>query len=108
MALWERRDYFKTATLGTNTELDYLTTNLHKMNLRSIEFFIVDAATEHRPDLISLKFYGNYNMGWLIGFHNDIEDMIGGFPIGTKLGIPSIEEYYRFNNRNTRARDGRI
>lgn len=109
MALWERQYYYKTAKTELETiELDYLSSNLHKLKLETVEFFIVDAATENRADLISLKFYGNYHFGWLIGMHNDIEDLTLGFPLGTKIGIPSIDDYYRFHNRNTRTRDERI
>lgn len=109
MALWERQFYYKTSKTDLETtELDYLSSNLHKLNLETVEYFIVDAATENRPDLISLKFYGSYHFGWLIGIHNNIEDLTLGFPIGTRVGLPSIDEYYRFHNRNTRTRDERI
>ena len=108
MALWERQFYFKEATTENTKELDYLTGNFNKMRLETVDHFVVDAATENRPDLISLKFFGNYHFGWLIGMHNDIENLVTGFPIGRKIKLPSIDEYYRFNNRNARTRDERI
>lgn len=108
MALWERQYYYDAIRTDVDTvELDYLTTNINKMDLETVDYFTVDAATENRIDLISLKFYGNYHFGWLIGLHNNIEDITNGFPIGTRVALPSIDEYYRFYNRNTRIRNGR-
>lgn len=109
MALWEREFYYNVEKVGDESkELDYLTSNLHKLKMDTVEFFMVDAVTENRPDLISLKFYGNYNFGWLIGIHNDIENLVTGFPIGTKIAIPPLDSYYRFHNRNTRKHNERI
>lgn len=109
MALWEREYYYKLANVDDRSlELDYLTSNLHRMNLETVDWFIVDAVTENRADLISLKFFGNYHFGWLIGMHNDIENLVTGFPIGKKVAIPSLDDYYRFYNRNTRAHYDRI
>lgn len=108
MAIWERQFFYNHLDTDVGTrEMDYLDTNLNKIELETVDYFTVDAATENRPDLISLKFYGSYHFGWLLGIHNDIEDLTSGFPIGRRIALPSVDEYYRFYNRNTRTQYGR-
>lgn len=100
MSIWRRGHFYKKTEDGN--EYDYLTSELHNMKLGTVEVFMIDAVTENRADLISLKFFGNYHMGWLIGLHNDIEDITVDLKSGKRINIPSIDDYYRFYNRYTR------
>lgn len=104
MSMTTREFYYDVATVNGNKELDYLTSRLNKNTLNTREFFTVDAVTENRLDLISLKYYGNYDLGWLIVEHNNILDPIEGIRIGMVLKIPALDEYYQFYNRNTRSK----
>lgn len=87
-------------TVGSDVELDYLDTNLYKLDLSTIDVFTVTAATQHRPDLISFRYFGTYNMWWLISMHNDFIDGVWDYEIGKDIRIPSKEEYTRFYNVN--------
>lgn len=98
-----RKFFFKEVDVDGNRELDYLTNKLPKLDVDTVEFYRIDNVTAYRPDLISLKYYGNYDLAWLICEHNDIMDPIMDFHPGRVIKIPSITEYYQFYNRNTRG-----
>lgn len=102
MSITTRKYFYSEETVDGNKELDYLTTTLSEMDLRTQDFYTVDAATEHRPDLISLRYYGNYDLGWLLCEHNNFQDPLTDFYIGRRVAIPSLTEYYQYYNRNTR------
>lgn len=83
-----------------NIELDLLKSSMHKMNLNTVDSIRLTAAFENRPDLISYKYFGSYNYGWLISLHNEIQDPFTEYHIGRMIDIPSINDYYKFYNRN--------
>lgn len=93
-----RKRLYGKILVNENTELDYLDTLLPSMNLSDIDTIIINAGTENRPDLISYRFYGNFDYGWLIAQHNDIDDPTNGFYISRKIRIPSLEDYFKFLN----------
>lgn len=102
MTITTRKFFYKEESVNGNKELDYLTSTLDGMLLNTQEFYVVDAATENRPDLISLRFYGNYDLGWLLCEHNNFQDPLTDFYVGRRVKIPSLTEYYQYYNRNTR------
>jgi len=102
MSLTSRKYFYQQTLADRNTELDYLTTTLNKMKLQTQEFYVIDASTAHRPDLISLKYYGNYDLGWLLCEHNNFQDPLTDFYIGRRVKIPTMIDYYQFFNRNSR------
>lgn len=95
--------YARTSETG-NVELDYLNTNINRMELETSDKTRLTAAFEGRPDLLSYKFYGNWNLGWLIAYHNDMLDPVEEMTIGKVVNIPSLDSYYRFANRNKKWR----
>jgi hypothetical protein len=97
-----RKYFYDEVTVNGSKELDYLTTRLNTMELNSATFYRVDIVTEKRPDLISMKFYGTYHLGWLIAEHNNLQDPIEDLVMGLVIKIPSITEYYQYYNRNSR------
>lgn len=102
MSFSDRRDFYESAMVDGNLELDYLSSKLPKMSLSTVEYHTVDIVTQYRPDLISLKYYGNYHFGWLIAEHNEFLDPIMDFYSPRVVKIPSLTEYYQFYNRNSR------
>ena len=56
--------------------------------------FTVDAAHEHRTDLISVKFYGTAKYDWVIEDVNNIRDPIKDVVAGVKLIIPDKTKIY--------------
>ena len=87
-----------------NSELDYLDTNIDNMELKTVSTVYINEALAGRPDLLSYKFYRNYDFGWLIAWYNDFLDPVGDLQTGVKVNIPSIEDYYRFVNRNKKRK----
>jgi len=102
MSLTNRKYFHFPVEVDGALELDYLQSTLPAMELATQEFYVVDASTEHRPDLISLRYYGNYDLGWLLCEHNQFQDPLLDFYIGRRVKIPSLTEYYQFFNRNSR------
>lgn len=100
----EREYLYGVVQVGRGLELDYLNSAFVGMELKTIDVLTITSATEHRPDLVSMKYYGNYNMGWLIAYHNKMLDSILDFSVGRRVNIPSLDDYYRYYNRNARAR----
>lgn len=103
MSIENRKYFYAAVTVDGDTELDYLSKTRVPMNLSTVVFHRVSSNTENRLDLISLKYYGNYNLGWLIAEHNDILDPLETIVIGVVLKIPALDEYYQYYNRYTRS-----
>lgn len=96
MSMKERKWFFEEATVNGNIELDYLNPNYIEMDLETATTFVIPKVFENRPDLISLRFYGNYHLGWLIAHHNNFLDPIFDFSFGKEIDIPDLDEYFRF------------
>lgn len=103
MSIVSRSRLFAVVEVDNNKELDYLDTPLMDMNLETQRAFRIPQSMEFRPDLISFKFFGTFHLGWLLAIHNDFQDPIMEFTKGKLINIPSIEEYYRFYQRNART-----
>ena len=88
---------------GIDTEYDFLDTSISSMNLSRSSVFTVTEATKYRPDLISMKLFGTFHLGWLIARYNNMMDDRMEFTVGRTINIPNIDEYYRFINRNSRS-----
>lgn len=104
MSIKIRKYMYSVSKLDENYELDFLETPLSKMNLPTVKTITITGPLEFRPDLVSLRAFGNYHMGWLIAIHNDLLDPINDFYIGREIKIPDLDEYYRFYNANSRSR----
>lgn len=98
-SLEQRKFYFAPVTILGNRELDYLKTELTRMTLETATYHRVTAATENRPDLIAKIFYDNFDMGWILHYHNKIMDPFVDYYIGREVAIPYIDDYYQFFNR---------
>lgn len=96
--------FYKEKELNDYRELDYLDTNIHNMRLSTSDVFVVTAPFEYRPDLISMRVFGDYHYGWLIALHNDFLDPVFSITIGREIDIPDIDEYFDFYSENTFAR----
>lgn len=107
MAVLSKRFLYATSDEAGETELDYLNTNISSMDLETNERVRITAAFEGRPDLLSFRFYGNWNLGWLIAYHNDMLDPVEELTVGAIVDIPSLDSYYRFANRNKKRRSRR-
>lgn len=102
MSMTIRKYFFDEVEVNGNKEIDYLSTRLTGMSLSTVDTHRVSAVTAGRLDLISVIFYGTYDLGWLICEHNQLKDPVGDVFVGRVLKIPSITEYYQYYNRNTR------
>lgn len=103
MTMVTRRYFYESADVDGDKELDYLTSSLNPMSLPTSTYHTVNAATQYRPDLISMLFYNTYDLGWLIADHNNMTDPIEDLTIGRVIKIPAVDDYYRYYNRNTRS-----
>lgn len=102
MSLEDRKTFYrKRISPEQNIEIDYLRTSINEMKLRTVDEMRLNAAMAGRPDLISKKAYGSYNFGWLIALHNGIMNPFEEYKIGRMIKIPSLDDYYKFYNRNT-------
>lgn len=96
--------FYREVALDDHLELDYLDTELVHIDLDTVDTFTVTAPFEYRPDLISMKVFGDYHYGWLLCIHNDVLDPVFHFTIGTRVNIPDIDQYFRFYNASTYSR----
>ena len=58
------------------------------------QFFEVTQEFSHRPDLISLKFYGTEQLYWVIAWANDMIDPFAETYRGRRLRIPDRENVF--------------
>lgn len=96
--------FYKEKDFTVFKELDYLDTELVKINLNTVSVFVVSAPFVHRPDLVSYRLFGSYNYGWLIALHNDFLDPVMELTLGKNINVPDIDQYFRFYNRNSYSR----
>lgn len=92
----ERKWFYNEEIVNGNKELDYLNIDYIQMNIPTTTTFVIPKVFQYRPDLISMRFYGNYHMGWLIALHNDFLDPIYEFEFNTKIKIPDYQEFFRY------------
>lgn len=90
-----RLDFFTKEVVDGITENDYLGSALPSLSLTTADSHRVTEVTEYRPDLVSFKFFGSYNYGWLIALHNNMLDPISEMTRGRRIFIPDLTEYYR-------------
>ena len=63
----------------------------------SDSYFTVTSAYEYRLDAISLEFYGNVNLGWVIALANNKSNSLLEWPVsGDILRIPAYETVQRY------------
>ena len=103
MSMLERKYLYGLSDNGSK-ELDYIRTTIDGVGgLPLADTFTIEGPFVDRPDLISMRYFGNYHLGWLICEYNDIIDPFTEFTLGKKIKIPYLDEYYRFFNRNSRS-----
>lgn len=105
MALSERRYLYPVATVDGKRELDFIRSSIDAMNLKTSQQWKIPSQFEHRPDLISYKFFGTYHLGWLLARHNGFMDMTFDFNTGVTLKIPDITDFYKYYYSNSRGDD---
>jgi len=107
MSMDNRNLLFKIVENNGNTIFDYLDTEIQNMDLTTTKVVRITAMYESRPDLLSFHSYNNWNLGWLIAYHNDMLDPQSEMTVGRLVKIPSLEEYYQFMNRFKKNRQRR-
>lgn len=107
MSFSSRTQMFKPTTTDETIELDYYNNLFIDMDLPDVEEIIIDSVFQGRPDRIAYKKYGDFNLGWLICWHNDILDPVNELVVGKKIRIPDIREFYRYLNKNKFSRQRR-
>lgn len=104
MSVLSRTRLFSRIEVDGGIEYDFLNTNIDNMELSTVNNVYINEAFVGRPDLLSYSVYRNYDFGWLIAWYNDLLDPVGDLTVGKKIKIPSLEDYYRFVNRNRKSR----
>lgn len=87
-------------TVDGDIEYDYLDSASNSMRLSTVDTLKITSALVGRPDLMSFRAFNSYDFIDLLLKHNDIIDPYEEIKIGDILNVPSLEEYYRFINRN--------
>lgn len=59
------------------------------------QFFEVTAPFAHRPDLISLQFYGTEQLYWVIAFVNKLSEPFAQTIVGLRLRIPDRDTVFQ-------------
>lgn len=58
-------------------------------------YFEVTREFAHRPDLISLEFYGTEQLYWVIAFVNKLTEPFAQTHVGLRLRVPSRETVFQ-------------
>ena len=102
----ERKDLYKSRLIDNNKELDYLDSNIPNMNINKFTLYTIPQYAEGRLDLISFVHYKTVNLWWLIAQYNGLTDTTDDeVYTGRILRIPSVSEYYKFYNTNSKIDD---
>ncbi len=99
----ERKDLYKSKLIDNNKELDYLESEIPNIKIDKYTLYTIPQFAEGRLDLISLMHYKNVRLWWLIAQYNDLTDTTSDeVYTGRILKIPSISDYYKFYNKNSK------
>ena len=102
----ERKDLYRTQLIDDNKELDYLDSEIPNLKIDKYTLYTIPQFTEGRLDLISFIHYNTVNLWWLIAQYNELTDTTDAeVYTGRILKIPSVSEYYKFYNTNSRIDD---
>lgn len=104
MTIDRRKYFFEQEIINGNHELDFLSSRFAEMKLETVDSIIIPSVMQYRGDLISFKFYRNFNFGWLIAIHNDFLDPVYDFKTGRRINIPDIDGYFRYYKAFSRSR----
>lgn len=63
--------------------------------MESDRYFEVTVEFKHRPDLISLKYYGTEQLYWVIAAANDMTDPFAETTVGKKLRVPDRDYVFQ-------------
>lgn len=63
---------------------------------RPAKFFKLHRTYIQRPDLLSLKLYGNMNYWWIIAKLNNIDDWWNDIEIGKVIQYPDVQDIQDF------------
>lgn len=99
-----RRKYlYQETDESGNIEIDLLDNKMLPIQeITEVDTITVDAATKGRLDLIAYRTLGSFNLLWLLAEYNNMVDPFEETAIGKEIRIPSIDEYYKYFNRNAR------
>jgi hypothetical protein len=102
MSLKERKYLYNVVDINLNKELDYLSAGFVNIKLQATTSFTIPITMKYRPDLISLKFYNNYHLGWLLATYNDFLDPVFDFEYERQISIPDLDSYFRYYKSQSR------
>lgn len=100
-----RKNLYRKMLVDNNKEVDYLNTKIPIMDFENYSNYTVPQYAEGRIDIISYLHYETVELWWLIAQFNDIINPLDELHSGKVLKIPSLSEYYRFYNENSRTDD---
>ena len=103
MAIERRKYLYKRETVDRVKELDLLNTDIPTTNFSVSDEIVVTDSIAFNPSMCSMKAFGTFELGWLLMDYNDILDPYEELTIGTRLKVPSIQEFFRYFNNRGRA-----
>lgn len=101
--LEKRKFLYGRRIVNDTIELDYLVSDIPKMDLDVEKVITVDGSTAFRPDLLSKFNYDSFQFGWLIMDFNDIIDPFEELYEGKQLSIPNLDQYLDFFNKSSKV-----
>jgi hypothetical protein len=99
MSRWNRSNFFVKSIVNDRLEID-MVYNFFNENFkvkRDMLFYTIREDDIQRPDLISIKNYGENSFWWIIGKINSIDDWWNDVKVGDIIKIPDkldIEDFY--------------
>lgn len=95
---FKRTNFYQTETVNNVLENDVLLNNFDLFEItRPVTYFTLSPSYIQRPDLLSIKFYGDQQYWWLILKINTIDDPWNEMIPETVIIIPNmldIEDFY--------------
>ena len=94
---YNRINFMDIVDVEGKSEIDMVSNKFNDLEIKEPMFFYTIKSDDlKRPDLISIKFYGQQNYWWIIAKFNNIEDCFNDLYEGQILTIPSKNDIQRF------------
>lgn len=99
MSRWNRSNFFAKDLINGRLELDLISNHFNELFKikRELSYYTIITDDIQRPDLISIKNYGDNSFWWIIGKVNNIDDWWNDISSGDVLKIPNkldIDDFY--------------
>jgi len=98
MGRFNRTNFFPSEVVNGRNERDLVKNYFNDLFIvrRPMRFYIIKSTDVARPDLLSIKFYGQQDYWWIVCRVNKLDDPWNDIIVGDIIQIPALQDINDF------------